>query len=179
MASRTTSQARATGHVAQNIRTIAELERAALTSAGRSERLSLAIGRFVGSLPFVLAHAAAFATWAVWNAVAPQALRFDPFPYPLLTFIVSLEGVLVGTFVLITQNRMSRQSDARDQLNLQIDLLAEQEMTIVLRLLQRISERLQVEPDPQDAEQAEALTQATDVQEIAEAIEQTPDQRDG
>jgi hypothetical protein len=74
---------------------------------------------------------------------------------------------------------MSRQSDARDQLNLQIDLLAEPEMTIVLRLLQRISERLQVEPDPQDAEQAEALTQATDVQEIAEAIEQTPDQRDG
>jgi uncharacterized membrane protein len=63
----------------------------------------------------------------------------------LLTFIVSLEGVLIATFVLITRNRMAKQSDRRDHLNLQIDLLAEQKMTMMLRILRRISERLDID----------------------------------
>jgi hypothetical protein len=67
------------------------------------------------------------------EALAPPPFRFDPYPYGLLTFIVSLEGVLIATFVVIKQNRMAVQSDQRDHLNLQVDLLAEQEMTAVLR----------------------------------------------
>jgi Protein of unknown function (DUF1003) len=70
---------------------------------------------------------------AAWNALASPALRFDPYPYGLLTFIVSLEGVLIATFVLTKQNRMAAQSDQRDHLNLQVDLLAEQELTVILR----------------------------------------------
>src|SRR5690606_8841971 len=115
----------------------AAMERRLARQRTWSERVSDRITAVAGSLTFVAAHAAAIAFWAVWNATAPQALRFDPYPYGLLTFIVSLEGVLIATFVLITQNRMAVQNDHRDRLNLEVDMLAEQEMTLVLRMLAR------------------------------------------
>jgi len=91
-----------------------DLERKALTATHWSERISDAISAFAGSLWFVLAHVAMFTAWALWNALASPELRFDPYPYGLLTFIVSLEDVLIATFVLIKQNRMAAQSDQRD-----------------------------------------------------------------
>ncbi len=155
-----------------NIRAIVELERRSRRERTWSVRASDRISRFVGSLTFVLVHVAGFALWAVWNAAAAPALRFDPYPYGLLTFIVSLEGVLIGTFVLITQNRMNRQSDQRDRLSLQVDLLAEQEMTLVLRMLRRISDRLDVPPEDDDAARAEKLTQETNLYELMQHLEQ-------
>lgn len=157
---------------ADNIRTIVELERKALAKARWSDRMSDAISGFAGSLWFVLCHIALFTGWAAWNALAPSRLRFDPYPYGLLTFIVSLEGVLIATFVLIKQNRMAAQSDQRDHLNLQVDLLAEQEMTVVLRLLRRISERLGVATDDADDRRTERLTEETNVYELMQTLEQ-------
>jgi uncharacterized membrane protein len=154
-----------------NIRAIIELERKALETSGWAARVSDAISRFAGSLWFVLCHLAAFTLWAGWNALAPQSLRFDPYPYGLLTFIVSLEGVLIATFVLITQNRMALQSDRRDHLNLQVDLLAEQEMTLVLRMLRRISERLNIQPETTEQERAQKLGEETNVYELMQALE--------
>jgi uncharacterized membrane protein len=154
-----------------NIRAIIELERKALAASSWSARVSDAISRFAGSLWFVLCHLAAFTFWAGWNALAPRALRFDPYPYGLLTFIVSLEGVLIATFVLITQNRMALQSDRRDHLNLQVDLLAEQEMTLVLRMLRRISERLEIHPETAEQERAQKLGEETNVYELMQALE--------
>ena len=155
-----------------NIRAIIELERQALAATTWSARVSDAISRFAGSLWFVLCHVALFAGWALWNAIAPGPLRFDPYPYGLLTFIVSMEGVLIATFVLITQNRMAAQSDRRDHLNLQVNLLAEQEMTLVLRMLRRISERLNIEPESEDAARAEQLGEETNVFDLMHELEQ-------
>src|SRR3954463_1427530 len=146
---------------ADNIRAIIDLERRALPASSWSARVSEAISRFAGSLSFVLCHLTVFVAWAVWNAAAPQHFRFDPYPYGLLTFIVSLEGALIATFVLITQNRMAAQSDRRDHLNLQVDLLAEQQMTLILRMLRRISERLNIEPDPEEQQRASKLGEET------------------
>jgi len=157
---------------AHNIRTIVELERSALRDTSWSDRMSDRISRFVGSLSFVLFHVVAFVTWAAWNGLAAPQLRFDPYPYGLLTFIVSLEGVLIATFVLITQNRMSRQSDHRDHLDLQVDLLAEQEMTLVLRMLRRISDRLGIPHEDDDTARAEKLTKETNVYQLMEQIKQ-------
>lgn len=165
------------GAAAENIRVVAEVEQAAAREVHLSERISLAIARFVGSMPFVVVHAIGFVVWAAWNAAGPAALRFDPYPFTLLTLIVSTEGVLVATFVLITQNRMSRQSDQRDQLNLQIDMLAEQEMTMVLRLLRRIADRLDVACEGEDAQRAELLTQQTNIHELVDAIRDAPAQK--
>jgi uncharacterized membrane protein len=155
----------------RNIRTIIDLERKALAASSWSARVSDAIGRFAGSLWFVLCHLTAFTAWAAWNALAAPWLRFDPYPYGLLTFIVSLEGVLIGTFVLITQNRMAVQSDRRDHLNLQVDLLAEQEMTLMLRMLRRISEQLNIPPETREEERAETLGEETNVYELMQALE--------
>ena len=164
------SQERLARPAADNIRTIADLERQASREATSPERISDAVSRFVGSLSFVAWHLATLVAWIGWNAAAPTSWRFDPYPYSLLTFLVSLEAVLVSTFVLIAQNRMSRQSDRRDHLSLQISLLAEQEMTMVLRMLRRISEHLQVRPDTADAQQAEQLTESTNVYELMRTL---------
>jgi uncharacterized membrane protein len=162
---------KASSPTADNIRAIIDLERKALAASSWSARISDAISRFAGSLWFVLCHLAAFVAWALWNATAPEHLRFDPYPYGLLTFIVSLEGVLIATFVLITQNRMAVQSDRRDHLNLQVDLLAEQEMTLVLRMLRRISERLDIKPESSEQARAEKLAEETNVFELMQTLD--------
>jgi uncharacterized membrane protein len=156
---------------ADNVQAIIDLERKAVAASTWSARVSDAISRFAGSLWFVLCHLTAFVAWALWNALAPQALRFDPYPYGLLTFIVSMEGVLIATFVLIAQNRMSVQSDRRDHLNLQVDLLAEQEMTLMLRMLRRISERLDIEAETSEDKRAEMLAEETNVYELMQTLE--------
>jgi uncharacterized membrane protein len=157
---------------ADNIHAIVELERRAARGQTASERFSHRISQFAGSLTFVILHLCWFAGWAGWNALAPAGARFDPYPYGLLTFIVSMEGVLIATFVLITQNRMSRQSDERDHLNLQVDLLSEQEMTIVLRMLRRISEHIGVPPESTEAAKAERLTEDTNVFDLVQTLRQ-------
>jgi uncharacterized membrane protein len=159
------------GPAARNIQAIIDLERRAVAASSWSERVSDAISRFAGSLWFVICHLAAFTAWASWNALAAPSLRFDPYPYGLLTFIVSLEGVLIATFVLIAQNRMAVQSDRRDHLNLQVDLLAEQEMTLMLRMLRRVSERLNIPPETIEDERAEKLGEETNVYELMQALE--------
>jgi uncharacterized membrane protein len=157
---------------AENIRTIGELERQSAREKTWDERLSERISDFVGSLKFVVLHVAWFTGWAAWNAFAPDTLRFDPYPYGLLTFIVSLEGVLVATFVLITQNRMSRDSERRAHLNLQVDLLAEQELTMLLRIVGDIAQRLDI-PVHQNDRRAEALMRETNAYELMEGVKHT------
>ena len=72
----------------------------------------------------------------------PGIEPFDPFPFSLLTTIVSLEAIFLTLFVLISQNRMSREADKRAELDLQVNLLAEKEATMILRMLQEISGHL-------------------------------------
>lgn len=156
---------------AENIRTIVEVERQALRQATLGERLGQAISARVGTMTFVAVHAALISSWIAWNLFAPEAARFDAYPFGLLTFIVSLEGVLIATFVLIAQNRMSRQSDQRDHLELQVSLLAEQEMTLVLRQLRRITERLGIPPETQEEDLAAKLTEETNVYELVRSLQ--------
>jgi uncharacterized membrane protein len=160
------------GAVADNIRAIVELEQRAARQAKPSERISDAISGFAGSMTFVFIHVTGFTAWAGWNVLVPPSWQFDPYPFGLLTLIVSAEAVLVSTFVLIAQNRIARQSNARDNLDLQIDLLAEQEMTMVLRMLRRVSDRLGIAPETEDAARTERLSESTDVQKVMETIRQ-------
>jgi len=69
---------------------------------------------------------------------------FDPVSFSVLTMTVSLEAIFLALFVLASQNRLSRQADKRSHLDLQIDLIAEREMTAVLQLLQDIAGHLKV-----------------------------------
>jgi uncharacterized membrane protein len=156
--------------VAQNIQCIADLERAARREISRSERISKAITDFAGSMTFVVLHVVLFGAWTAWNVAAPAAFRFDPFPFGLLTGVVSLEGVFLATFVLITQNRIIAQSDRRDHLGLQIDLLAEQELTMSLRMLRGLCDRAGV-PTADDSHD-EQLMEKTNVYQVMKQIDE-------
>ena len=158
------------GPVARNVAEIAKLEHADLGRLALSERISLAITRTVGTFGFAVAHAGALALWCTWNVIGPEAGRFDPYPFGLLTMIVSMEGVFLAMFVLIAQNRMSAQSDQRDHLDLQVNLLAEQEMTMVLRMLGRISDHLNVRRNDREENEARKLMESTNVYELMEEL---------
>ena len=99
-----------------------------------------------------------------------MAPAFDPYPFQLLCMLVSLEGVLLSTFVLIKQNRMSNRADRRAHLDLQMNLLTEKEVTKVIQLLERISDHLGL-TDHGDAETRE-LGQETAVDELARELDQ-------
>ena len=156
---------------ARNVEDIARLEREALKEVPASTRVIVAITSAIGTTTSALLHAIAFASWTAWNGLAPAAARFDPFPYPLLTMMVSMEGVVLAVLILTTQNRMSVQTERRDQLDLQVNLLAEQEMTMVLRLLHRIAEHQGVSRDAADTEQARELMEHTNIYQLMETLE--------
>src|SRR5437879_7247847 len=138
--------------VQSNIRAIAEMQERLEERRSWLDRLADAISNLSGSMGFVLVHVGWFVGWFLWNTgVIPGVKKFDPYPFILLAMIVSVEAVLLSTFVLMKQNRMQRKSDARDHVNLQIDLLAEEEVTKSLRLLRAICRKTEIseaEMDP-------------------------------
>jgi uncharacterized membrane protein len=168
-----------TGPAADNIRAIVELERQATRATSLADRVGLRISQVAGTMHFVGVQLAGLLLWIGWNLSAPDRLRFDPYPFGLLTFVVSLEGVLIACFVLMAQNRMSRQSDQRDHLNLQIGLLAEQEMTLMLKLLRQLAERLDVQPETADEARATKLSEETNVYELVQTIKREMPNSDG
>ena len=161
--------ARATTESAhQNIRTIARLEQEAIDTRSRGEKVSDVFTRFMGSMTFAVVHLIWLGTWFVVNLGAiPGIEPFDPFPFGILTLIVSTEGVFLAIFVLISQNRMGRLANQRSHLNLQISLLAEQETTKILQRLKSISDHLGIaEAD----EEVRRLSESTHLEVLAEEL---------
>ena len=157
--------------VQSNIQAIAAMQEHLEESRGPIDRIADVIANFSGSMGFVLVHAIWFTAWFLWNTgVIPGVKKFDPYPFILLAMIVSVEGVLLSTFVLMKQNRMQRKSDARDHVNLQIDLLAEKEVTKSLRLLRAICQKLEISEAEMDPELEEMMT-TTSVDTLAGDVE--------
>ncbi len=152
-----------------NIRTVVALEEEALKTRTSADRLSDSIANFVGSITFVVLHLIWFAIWTVVNVgVVSKSLKFDPYPFALLCMLVSLEGVLLSTFVLIKQNRMSQRADYRSHLDLQINLLSEKEITKILQLQTLICQRLGIEAASD--EEVQELSAVTAVGTIAHEL---------
>jgi uncharacterized membrane protein len=126
----------------RGIRAIAQLERKDRESRSLVDRLSTSITRKVGSGTALVVHALWFFVWVLVNLGLFGVEPFDPFPFSLLTTVVSLEAIFLTLFVLISQNRMSHEADRRAELDLQVNLLAEQEDTMILRILHDISRHL-------------------------------------
>jgi uncharacterized membrane protein len=157
--------------VIDNIDAVMRLEDEAVAQRSRPDRLSDSIADFVGSLWFVAVHAVALIVWVLLNVgLIPVAQPFDPYPFPFLCMFVSLESVLVSTFVLIKQNRMSWLADQRAHLDLQVGLLAERETTKVLQLLDRIASQLGIEQQVLDRE-ARELESVTAVDRLARELQ--------
>ncbi len=88
-----------------------------------------------GSFGFLIANVLAFLIWILLNTKLFGIKPFDPFPFVLLTTIVSLEAIMLSIFVLISQNRQSRITDLRQEVDLQINMIAEEEITKIIHLV--------------------------------------------
>ena len=114
----------------ENVEAIKAWERATFQARSKAEQLGDGIASAAASGPVLLFHVMWFSLWISTNmGMIPGIAPFDPFPFPFLTMTVSLEAIFLALFVLASQNRLARQSDKRSHLDLQIDLLAEREMT--------------------------------------------------
>ena len=132
--------------IASNVAEIVGLENAQRKRRSIAERLSELVAGFCGSMTFVYVHIAWFGLWIVFNNFG--SVPFDPYPYTFLTLVVSLEAIFLSTFILISQNHDTQLSERRNHLDLQINLLAEQENTKMLELLQAIAQKVGVTRDP-------------------------------
>jgi uncharacterized membrane protein len=131
----------------RNIQTIARLRLKTAKERSLANQVADGVTSFSGNLVFVYIHIAWFGIWILLNTGRLGVAPFDPFPYGLLTMVVSLEAIFLSTFVLISQNRLSEDAEKRADLNLQIALLTEHEVTLVLKILDRIEGKLGVERD--------------------------------
>jgi uncharacterized membrane protein len=155
-----------------NIAAIAKLEEEALDRRTATERESDAIVRFVGSPKFLLLHIILVAAWSMANLnLIPGLKAFDPFPFGILALFVSSESVFLTIFVLISQNRMARQAERRSHLDLQVGMLAEQELTMMLQMLQKLCQHSGV--DVKSAtQQVQGFSETTDVHKLASELEE-------
>lgn len=163
--------------LARNVEAIKEWERSLLHDRSRAEQLSDWITSVFSSGPVLAVHVVWFVGWVVWNMGIGGIRPFDPFPFPFLTMTVSLEAIFLSLFVLASQNRLGRQADKRAHLDLQIDLLAEREMTAVLRLLRDIASHLKVEGTV-TSEEIRDLEIETDVEQLTRRMDEFDQQEE-
>jgi uncharacterized membrane protein len=155
-----------------NIQAISKLEHEALVRRTHTERVSDSIVKFIGSLRFLLLHVLLVVAWSALNLkLVPGLKPFDPFPFGILALVVSTESVCLTIFVLISQNRMARQAEKRSHLDLQVSMLAEQELTTGLQMLQKLCQHVGV--DVQSATQAvKGFSKTTDMHKLASELEE-------
>ncbi|MBK9093809.1 MAG: DUF1003 domain-containing protein [Anaerolineae bacterium] len=128
--------------IERNIRTIIALRLKAASERSLQDRIADAITSFSGHMVFVYVHLVWFSVWILLNTGRVGVRPFDPFPYGLLTMVVSLEAIFLATFVLISQNRLSQEAERRADLDLHIGLLTEHELTRVLQMLDAIQDKM-------------------------------------
>ena len=129
--------------LARNIAALLAVKKEKDAARPARDRVADAISRFTGSMTFVYLHLSVFGAWIVVN------LRFTPFPkfdpsFVVLAMVASVEAIFLSTFVLITQNRLAAEADKRADLDLQISLLAEHEITRLVTLVAAIGRKLGV-----------------------------------
>jgi uncharacterized membrane protein len=154
----------------RNIRMLQERREREEATASFEERIGGAITRFSGTMRFVYLHVIAYGFWIAANlGFVPGVPKFDP-SFVTLAMVASVEAIFLSTFILITQNRMSAADDKRAELDLQISLLAEHEVTKLAALLSAIADRLGIETEV-DAE-VEELKEDVAPERVLDQIEE-------
>ena len=162
--------ARLAGVVERNMRSLVARRQHLEHQKSLEQRLADAITRFTGSMRFVYIHALIYGTWIVINLPAVTTPKFDP-NFIILAMVASVEAIFLTTFVLMTQNRMSQEAEKRAELDLQISLLAEHEVTRLITLVKAIAEKLDIEAS-KDPELPE-LQQDVAPERVLEVMEHT------
>jgi uncharacterized membrane protein len=157
-------------HLRDHIEIIAKHEEDFLARRTVSERIGDRLGSLVGSLPFLAVHLGWFMIWILINTLHWNLPHFDPAPFPLLDTLVALEAIFLASFIVMRQSRLSRRSDERAHLTLQVLMLAEKEVTAVLNIQRQMAQKMGVQELGADVAQ---LSQQTSIDEVAQTIQQS------
>jgi uncharacterized membrane protein len=153
----------------QNVEAISKLEEAQREQRTPTDRIADVIAKFCGSMTFVWVHVVWFGVWIGYNLL-PGVKHIDPFPFTFLTLVVSLEAIFLSTFILISQNHDTRISERRNHLDLQINLLTEQENTMMINMLRAIAEKVGV--DLSNDSMVEVMGEEVQPDRLVQQIEQ-------
>ena len=155
----------------RNISALSERRTRDEAKASTQEKFAEAITRFTGSMPFVYIHLAIFGFWIIANlGWIPGVLPWDE-SFVVLAMWASVEAIFLSTFVLISQNRMQAAADKRADLDLQISLLAEHEITKLVTLVSAIAEHIGVKSEVD--EELDEITQDVAPEAVLDEIEET------
>jgi uncharacterized membrane protein len=155
----------------ENIKAVASLQQTALEKRSRTARASDFITNVAASDASVIVHVVWFGGWLAINCRLTPWEPFDPYPFNLLNSVVSLEAIFLALLVLASQNRLTRETQKREHLDLQVNLISEREMTLVLRMLQELCTHFKLGATTR-SEEFKALIKETNVQEMADKVEQ-------
>ena len=159
------------GVVDRNIEALLARRQAQARERSSQERVANAITNFTGSMTFVYIHLAIFGTWILWNV---GVLGLPPFDESLvvLAMVASVEAIFLSTFVLISQNRMTAQADERAELDLQVGLLTEHEVTRLVTMVAAIARSLDLaEADDPEIPELEQDVRPEEVMDALQAVE--------
>jgi len=165
-------------------RTVANLAFGAIKAQHAKHRSALErsvdrLNYYASSTPFLVAHAIWFGVWIAWNTGLLGFKKFDPFPFGLLTMVVSLEAIFLSIFVLMAQQRESAIAELREELGLQVSLRVEQEVTKTLQLVAGLYTRMghRVSDDPELHHMLQPLDVRGIEKDLLEQIEQATEAR--
>jgi uncharacterized membrane protein len=158
-----------TGVVRKNIESLIAVRKAEEEKKSLQNKTADLLTQFSGSMVFVYVHALWFGLWVYINTGLLRDKAFDPFPFSLLTLIVSLEAIFLSTFVLISQNHAAQVADRRADLDLQINLLSEHEITRLLTLIDAVADHLGI--DMPERPEVEELKKDVGAKEVLQEIE--------
>ncbi|MDB4972231.1 MAG: hypothetical protein JWN48_572 [Myxococcaceae bacterium] len=160
--------------VERNVHALEKIRAGYLERRTLQQRVVDRITAFAGSVWCVYVHLGLFGSWLLFNSgVLPVAEPFDPYPFVMLAMFASVEAIFLSTFVLISQNRMAALSEKRNDLDLQVNLLAEHEITRLLQLVDEIAKKLDI---PRDARRTEPLKADVQPEAVMERMERVAEQ---
>jgi uncharacterized membrane protein len=160
-------------HLKEHIEVILKHEEEFLARRTAAERVGDFFGAFVGSLIFIGIHAVWFTVWILFNTLhIGHVPHFDRLPFPILDTLVAVEAIFLASFIVMRQSRLSRRSDERDHLILQVLLLAEKEITAVLQIERQIAGRVGLAEVAEDADITQ-LSQKTSIDEVANSLKES------
>ncbi len=172
-----TSDSELPSHISQHIDTVASLQERGESGIGLHQRTIETVTANLGRPLFLNLILALVAVWVVIN-VFPRRLglaAFDPPPFAYLEWVLTLGGLLLAILILITQNRQARLAERRAQLDLQVNLLAEQKIAKLIGLVEELRRDLPSVRDRVDLE-ATAMSEATDAGAVLDALEEKLDE---
>jgi uncharacterized membrane protein len=159
-------------HVQEHIDTIARHEQDFHARRTLSDRIGDRIAAFAGTFRFVFIHLLIFSSWILVNTLHVGPLQhFDPAPFPLLDTVVALEAILLASFILMRQSGLAKRADERDHLMLQILLLAEKEVSALIRINTEIAARVGLPAIAKD-EEIQEMAETTSIDTVAQTIQE-------